>query len=157
FVSTRDQRDYRATYHPTSLLDSLAFDVSRGASWSTAKLELARDYERRTLADSAAAEYRGLARDAPIFAEPWRLLGQSLLAAKLPGEAEVPLQRAFALRPTAPLAKTLGLLALDRKDLQGGASYLQRSLALDPAQPPVLYQLSLTFGLLRDLPNARRT
>jgi len=157
FVSVRDQRDYRAAYHPVGALDSLAFDVSRGASWSTAKLDLARDYERRALADSATAEYRGLVRDAPIFAEPWRLLGQALLEAKRPAEAEAPLQRAFALQPTASLAKTLGLLALDRKDLQGGVSYLQRSLALDPAQPAVLYQLSLTYGLLHDLPNARRT
>lgn len=156
FVSARDQRDYRATYRPTGLLDSLAFDVSRGATWSTAKLDLARDYERRGFPDSAAAEYRGLARDAPIFAEPWRLLGQALLESKRPAEAEAPLSRAFALRPTAPLAKTLGMLALDRRDLQAGANYLQRSLALDPTQPPVLYQLSLTYGLLRDLPNARR-
>jgi Flp pilus assembly protein TadD len=76
--------------------------------------------------------------------------------ARRPPDAEAPLRRAFALQPTAPVAKTLGMLALDRRDLLDGATYLQRSLALDPMQPPVLYQLSLTYGLLHDLPNARR-
>jgi len=155
FVPVAEQRDYRATYRPVGLSDSLAFDVSRGATWSDAKLVLARDFERRGLLDSAVAEYRGLVRDSPIFGEPLRLLGQALLASKRVAEADTVLRASLRLRPTADAARALGTLAIERHDLRGGAEMLSRSLQLEPRQPAVLYQLSLTYGLLRDLPAAR--
>jgi len=129
FVAANRQVDYRGRYVPVDLLDTLAFDVSRGAPWEQAKLRLASDYERRRLYDSAAAEYAGLARDAPLFEEPRRMMA-----------------RAHALG---------GNDAARRRDLPEAVSLFNRSLALHESQPDVLYQLSLVYGMMNDIPNAR--
>jgi lysophospholipase L1-like esterase len=155
FVPANRQRDYRGGYRPTGLLDSLAFDVSRGASWETAKLRMAAAYEARQQYDSAAAEYRGLVRDAPLFEEPLRLLGRALLAGGRTTDAEPVLERALRLKATPYTANTLATLALQRRDLRRGIALLTQSLALQPAQPPVLHQLSLAYALSGDVARAR--
>jgi lysophospholipase L1-like esterase len=157
FVSVARQTDYRATYVPTDLLDSLAFAVSRGARWETAKLTLAADYERRLLFDSAAAEYSGFARDAPSFDEPLRLMARALGRAGKQAEAQDALRRAEEIRPTAQGLAALAGSAVNRRKLPEAIALFRRSLALEPDQPAVLYQLSLVYGMTRDLPNARAT
>ena len=155
FVPLNRQRDYRGSYRPNGLLDSLSFAVSRGASWETAKLRMAAAYEARRLYDSAAAEYRGLVRDAPLFEEPWRLLGKALLAGGHREEAERTFQRALQIRPTAEAANALATLALQRRDVPRGIVLLRQSLSLQPAQPDALYQLSLAYALAGDVQQAR--
>ncbi|MFN2603933.1 MAG: GDSL-type esterase/lipase family protein [Gemmatimonadaceae bacterium] len=155
FVPVARQVDYRGQYVPVSLLDSLAFAVSRGARWPTAKLQLGADYERRKQFDSAAAEYAGLARDAPLLDEPWLLIARSLGEAGRTHEAEAALRRSVAIRPTAPALAVLGTRAAQRRDIPEAISFFRQSLALDPAQPRVLYQLSLAYGMSRDIVNAR--
>jgi lysophospholipase L1-like esterase len=157
FVSASEQRDYRGTYRPTDLLDSLAFGVSAGAPWAQAKVRMGRDYQRRSQLDSAVAEYRGLVRDAPFFATPWELLGGALMDAHQDDEARATLQRSLAIRPSADAAFTAGLLALRHHDLPGSIALMRQSLSLAPDQPQVLYQLSLAYGSSRDLQNARAT
>ena len=157
FVPVTEQRDYRATYRPTDLLDSLAFLVSRGARWETSKLQLAASYERRGRTDSAVAEYRGLVRDAPFFEEPHRLLGRALLAADRLDAADSALRRARSLTPTGYGSFALGLIALRRHDQSAAIELLRESLRLQPDNPPALYQLSLALGLSRDLAGARAT
>lgn len=156
FVPVARQSDYRATYVPTSLLDSLAFAVSRGASWEEAKLRLAADYERRRQFDSAAAEYAGLARDSPLFAEPLELLARSLALAGRDAAADSALRRAVAIRPTAASLARLGAGAVRRRALPEAIGFFRRSLALE-SNPAVLYQLSLAYGMANDVPNARAT
>jgi len=155
FVPERQQEDYRLRYSPTGLLDSMAFAASRGARWEIAKLRLAADYEQRRQFDSAAAEYAGLVRDAPLVAEPLRLMARALSAGNREGEAEAALRRAVAIQPSAADYAALGALTARRRDVTGTIAMLQQSLALQPRQPKVLYQLSLAYGISRDLPNAR--
>jgi tetratricopeptide (TPR) repeat protein len=155
FVPVAQQIDYRGTYHPVDLLDSLAFAVSRGARWEVAKVQLAGDYERRKQFDSAAAEYTGLARDAPLVDEPLLLAARSLGEAGRLDEAEADLRRAVAIHPTAPALRALGIRAAQRRDIPRAITFFRQSLELDPTQPDVLYQLALAYGLSRDLPNAR--
>ena len=157
FVPVSAQRDYRGTYHPTDLLDSLSFGVSAGAPWAQAKVRMGRDYQRRRQLDSAIAEYRGLVRDAPFFATPWELLGGALMAAQQDDEARAALQRSLAIRPSADAAFSAALLALRHHDVPGSITLMQQSLSLVPDQPQVLYQLSLAYGSSRDLRNARAT
>ncbi|HUR92889.1 MAG TPA: hypothetical protein VMY38_09485 [Gemmatimonadaceae bacterium] len=156
FVPAARQSDYRATYVPVDLLDSLAFAVSRGASWEQSKLRLASEYESRRQFDSAAAEYAGLARDAPLFAEPHELLARSLALAGRQEASDSALARAVAIRPTAEALARLGVSAVRRRALPEAISLLRRSHALQP-NPDVLYQLSLAYGMANDLPNARAT
>jgi lysophospholipase L1-like esterase len=155
FVSPARRSDYRRTYQPTDLFDSLAFAVSGGATWEVAKLRLASEYERLGQHELAAAEYRGLVRDAPFFEEPLRLLGRALLASGKEDEAEPILRRAMALRPSTYSANALAAIALRRRDLASGIALLRQSLVLQPNQPEALYQLSLAYGLAGDVQNAR--
>ena len=155
FVPVAQQVDYRGEYTPVNLLDSLAFAVSAGARWEIAKLQLGADYERRKQFDSAAAEYAGLARDAPLENEPWLLIARSLGQAGRADEAEAALRRAVAIRPTAPALTVLGTRAAQRREIPQAISLFRQSLALQPDQPGVLYQLSLAYGVSRDLPDAR--
>lgn len=155
FVPVANQVDYRGQYTPVSLLDTLAFAVSAGERWEVAKVQLAADYQRRKQFDSAAAEYEGLARDAPLEDEPWLMIASSLGQAGRPDEAEAALRRAVAIRPTAPALALLGTLAAQRRDVPQVISLFRQSLALQPAQPGVLYQLALAYGMSRDLPGAR--
>lgn len=155
FVPVERQTDYRGHYVPSDLLDSLAFAVSRGASWEQSKLRLAADYERRDRYDSAAAEYAGLARDAPLFDEPIQLLARALALAGKEAAADTALRRAVAIRPTPEALAMLGLAAARRRQLADAIGFFNRSLALQPNQPEVLYQLSLAYGMVNDVPNAR--
>lgn len=155
FVPVSQQVDYRGKYVPADLLDSLAFDVSRGARWEIAKLQLAADYERRRQYDSAATEYAGLARDAPLLAEPLKLEARALELAGRQDEAEVALRRAVAINPSAAALALLGTRAGQRREIAQAITLFQQSLALQPNQPDVLYKLSLAYGMQRDLPNAR--
>lgn len=157
FVAITRRSDYRTSYRPTDLFDSLAFEVSRGAPWETGKLRLAAEYERQREFDLAAAEYRGLVRDAPLFEEPLRLLGRALIAGGREAEAEVALERALRLRPTAAAANALAGIAMRRRELPRGIALLKLSLSLQPNQPDALYQLSLGYGLAGDMTNARST
>ncbi|HKO16292.1 MAG TPA: GDSL-type esterase/lipase family protein [Gemmatimonadaceae bacterium] len=155
FVPEGQASNYRRSYRPVNLLDSLSLMVAAGAPWTPAKLRLAQDYQRRGFADSAIAELRGVARDTPEFAEPWELLGKAFLAAREDDSAAVAFGRALAIRPTAQTAATAGTLALRRHDLPGAIALLRRSLVLQPDNPGVLYQLSLAYGLAHDVSNAR--
>jgi tetratricopeptide (TPR) repeat protein len=155
FVRVESQGDYRGSYRPEDLLDSLAFAVSRGAQWEHAKLQLAEGYERRGEFEAAAREYAGLARDAPMFEEPLRLQARALMAAGLGDEAEEVLRRALAIRPAPYTLNSLALLAVQRQDPQAAIALFIRSLQLDPAQPAVLYQLSLVYATANDVPAAR--
>lgn len=155
FVPIAQQVDYRGRYVPAGLLDSLAFAVSRGARWEVAKLQLAADYERRRQYDSAATEYAGLARDAPLLEEPLRLEARALALAGRQDEAETTLRRAVAINPSAPALAALGTRAAQRREIPEAISLFQQSLALQPYQPDVLYKLCLAYGMSRDLPNAR--
>ena len=157
FVPANRRNDYRRAYRPANLFDSLAFAVSGGATWEVAKLRLASEYERQGRYDLAAAEYRGLVRDAPFFEEPLRLLGRALLAKGDTAEAEGVLQRALAVQPTTDAANTLATIALRRRDLPRGIALLKQSLVLQPNQPNALYQLSLAYALAGDVDNARWT
>jgi tetratricopeptide (TPR) repeat protein len=157
FVPVARQVDYRGTYVPVDLLDSLAFSVSRGGErWEIAKLRLANAYEKRGQYDSAAAEYAGLARDAPLVDEPRRLQSRALELASGSGKAAGTPRRVTAVNASAQELAALGRRAAQRRDIPEAIALYQRSLSLQPDQPDVLYQLSLTYGLSRDLPNAQK-
>lgn len=157
FVPVSQQVDYRGRYIPANLLDTLAFAVSAGARWEIAKFRIGGAYERRMQFDSAAAEYAGLARDAPLTSEPWLFIARALGRAGRPAEAESALRRAVAIRPTTGALNLLGTRAAQRRELPSAISYFEQSLALEPAQPETLYQLSLTYGMSRNITAARGT
>lgn len=156
FVEATQQEDYRGSYRPHGLVDSLALLVSRGGlPWGAAKLLIASAYEERGVHDSAAVEYRGLARDTPFAETPFRLLGNALMSAGRVNEAEAAIARAHALEPTAYSSFTLGRLAMERKDHARAIDYFETASRISPDDPLVLYSLSLAHGMAGDLPRAR--
>ena len=157
FVAPSAQRDYRAMYRPVGLLDSLSFLASRGAPWPPLKLRLAQAYESGGRVDLAVAEYRGLVRETPQFAEPWELLGRSLLEAKSDSEAAVAFQRALAIRPSANVAFAAGDLAMRHKNPAAAIPLLETAIRMGIARPDALYELSLAYGLTHDANRARAT
>ena len=155
FVPIAQQRDYRGTYRPTDLVDSLAFQVSRGASWEGAKLALADRHRAAGAIAEAAAEYRGLVRDAPVFHEPRELLGQALLeAGERPG-ADSAFRGAYGIRPTVVSTAALGALAMERGDRAGAVHFLQQAATLSQGRADILFRLSLAYGAAGNVAAAR--
>jgi tetratricopeptide (TPR) repeat protein len=156
FVERRLSRDYRGTYRPHGVADSLALLVSRGGiSWGEAKLRLAAAFERAGHPDSALAEYRGLVRDAPYRELPNRLAGRTLLALGRAPDATPFLERAARLEPSPEAVYLLGVAALQRKDFDVAIATLDQAVRLAPSAPAPLYQLSLAFGLSKNIGPAR--
>ena len=154
FVPVGQQRDYRGTYRPVGTLDSLAFLASRGVAWAPLKLSMARAYEAKGQVDSAVAEYRGLVRDSPEFAEPWELLGEALMEAHADSEAAVVLDRSLAIRPLPGAAFAAGTLALRRRDAAKAVPLLERAVT-GPPRPDAWYELSIAYALTHDAARAR--
>ena len=158
YMPVSKQLDYRGTYKPSDYLDSLAFNVSRGGMpWAQAKVMLAQRYSMAGKPDSAVAEYDGLMRDEPNIETGWRLAGRAFLAANQPERAKPYLERAYALRPTGFTAFSLGVMAMQAKDLPRAIALLEQSLQLEPSNPSALYQLSLAYAVSRNLDQARAT
>ena len=156
FVPPAAQLDYRGTYRPVNLLDSIAFAASRGAMpWATAKAMMGGAYTARGETDRAVAEYEGLIRDQPRIELAHRLAGRALLAANQPERARPFLETAFSLSPTGFTAYSLGVIAMQQRDPARGIPLLERALKLTPDMPPALYQLSLAYAVNRDIERAR--
>jgi lysophospholipase L1-like esterase len=155
FVPKERQRDYRAEYHPSDTMDSLAFAVSRGASWAKAKLELAQSYYARGEFDSAAAEFRGLAVDAPLFSEPRVLLADALAAAGRQTEAMPELRSAIAAGASPRIFDQLGQRAIRRKAYREAVVWFTEGASVEPGNADMLYKLSLAYGMAGDVPKAR--
>jgi tetratricopeptide (TPR) repeat protein len=154
FVLAAQQRDYRATYRPTGTLDSLSFLASRGLAWAPLKLQLARWYELAGHPDSAVAEYRGLVRDTPEFAEPWALLGQALMKTNADSEAAAAFNTSLQIRPLPNAELGAGLLAVKRRDPAAAVPLLERA-AMATNRPDAWYELSLALALTHDAERAR--
>lgn len=157
FVPLSEQRDYRRTYHPAGTLDSLAFYVSRGGPWVPTKLQMAHVYDAAGQADSAVAEYRGLVRENPEFAEPWGLLGGALVRAKADSEAAVAFGRSLAIRPSGAVALEAAELEMRHRNFAAAIPLFEQAVRSGAGGPRALYELSLAFGSNHDLPRARAT
>lgn len=156
FVPFSAQQDYRGTYKPVDLVDSLAFFVARGGmKYPEAKLQLARSYEARSQIDSALAEYSGLIRDLPRSELPSRYAAIMLLKANRPELAATYLEKADSIRPTGFATFTLGVIALRAKNFPRAVSLLQYSVKLAPENAEAYYQLSLAYAFSHDIDQAR--
>jgi lysophospholipase L1-like esterase len=156
FVPVSKQLDYRGSYKPTNYLDSLAFVVSRGGMpWARAKSMMADRYAATGQVGMAVEEYKGLIRDEPGIEVAWRLAGRVLLSANQPAAAKPFLERAYAIQPNKYTAMSLGMIALQEKDVPRAIPYLEQTLQLDPNMTQAMYQLSLAYALNRDIGAAR--
>lgn len=158
FVTEREARDYRGTYVPAGFADSLAFAVSRGAlPWSSAKLALAQHLESRKLWDAAIAEYEGMARDLPLSELPLRLMALAHASGGRPEVADSLLFLAATIEPTGEVFYARAQILLDQKKLPEAIPLLQEATRRSPRLVGAWYQLSLAYGLMRDLSLARAT
>jgi tetratricopeptide (TPR) repeat protein len=156
FVPVSANQDYRGTYKPVDVIDSVAFNTSRGGMpWARAKMVTADIYAARGQTDSAVAEYDGLIRDEPGIEIAYRLAGRVLLFANQPDRAKWYLERAFTLSPSGATAFALGKIAMQEKDLPHAIAMLQQAVNLSPTMAPALYQLSLAYALSHDIDRAR--
>ena len=156
FVPVSRQTDYRGTYKPVSYLDSLSLTVSRGGmSWAQGKMMMGGRYAAQGDVERAVGEFNGLIRDEPRIETAWRLAGQTLFAAGQTDRAKQYLERAYLIRPSAPVTYALGMIAMQEKKRPRAIQLLEETLQLSPDMPPALYHLSLAFALERDLDRAR--
>ena len=156
FVPFSRQQDYRGTYKPVDLLDTLAFAVARGGlKYPEAKLRLARYYESRNQIDSALAEYEGLIRDLPRSELPARYAAAMLVKANQPERAVPYFEKSYTIRPTASTAFTLGVIALRAKQFDRAIPLLETSARLAPTNAETYYQLSLAYAFSHDIDRAR--
>ncbi len=146
FVPRAQSIDYRGTYRPTDVADSLALLVSRGGiSWADAKLRVAAAEERQH-PDQALAEYLGLLRDLPLAEPPWRLVGRTLVALGRGAEARPYLEQANALATSWESTFLLGDLALAAKDYPRAIVFLDSAVTLLPTSARTVFKLSVAFG-----------
>lgn len=158
FLPVSKQLDYRGTYRPVDFVDSVAFNVSRGGmSWAQGKGMLGERYARDGETDRAVAEFEGLIRDGPQVEVAYRMAASALLAANQPERAKPYLERAHALAPSASSAYGLGVIAMQEKNPARGITLFEQALRMSPDMPPALYQLSLAYGVTRNLEGARAT
>ncbi len=158
FVAMTQQGDYRATYVPQNAADTLAFLVAGGARpWELAKLELARQLEAAGDTAQAVQEYRGLANDQFIFAEPHKLAGAALFRARRFAEADTQFEMALALEPSAELALVRARIAGDAQRWPQAVQMLELAQRLQPGRADVLYQLALAQSVTGNIPAARAT
>ncbi len=157
FVPLDRQRDYRAEFRPVDALDSIAFEVSRGELWERGKVALAQHYMSRSLPDSAAAEYRGLARDAPLFQEPRVLLAEALLAAGRVEESEAELYAALALGESPRIFVALGQSASQRRSFAEAVGWYTRASRMQPLNGELLYRLAVAQVMAGNVVAARRS
>jgi lysophospholipase L1-like esterase len=158
FVPLAKNQDYRGTYRPVDMIDSIAFHTSRGGMpWSRAKMLAADVYAARGQTDSAVAEYDGLIRDEPGIEIAYRLAGRALLFANQEDRAKWYLERAFTLQPSGVTAFALGKIEMQEKNLPRAVALLQQAVNLSPTMAPALYQLSLAYALSHDIDRARST
>jgi lysophospholipase L1-like esterase len=156
FVPASESRDYRGTYRPVDFADSLAFTVSRGGErWETAKLTLGQRLAAAGAYAAAAAEYAGLVRDLPLSELPLRMLARALAAGGRAAAADTVLQRALAVEPTAAAAFDLARIRLTEQRVAEAIPLLEQATGLDPTHVAAWYQLSLAYGLTRNLALAR--
>ncbi len=158
FLPVSEQLDYRGTYNPRNLIDSIAFNTSRGGmSWAQAKGMIAAYYAATGETELALSEYEGLIRDGPQVEVAYRLAGRTLLAANQPERARPYLEKAYSISPTGLTAYALGVFAMQDKNAERGIALFQQALQLTPDMPQALYQLSLAYGTTRNLQGARTT
>lgn len=158
FVPIAKNQDYRGTYKPVDIIDSIAFNASRGGMpWSRAKVLAAGVYAARGQTDSAIAEYDGLIRDEPGIEVAYRMAAQVLLFADQEQRARAYLEKAYSLAPSGVTAFALGKIAMQEKNLPSAVALLQQAVQLSPRMAPALYQLSLAYALSRDIDRARAT
>ena len=158
FVPLSKNEDYRGTYKPVDIIDSIAFHTSRGGMpWSRAKMVAADVYAARGQTDSAVAEYDGLIRDEPGIEIAYRLAGKVLLLGNQEARAKWYLERAYALEPSGVTAFALGRIAMKEKNLPSAVALLQQAVQLSPNMAAALYQLSLAYALSHDIDRARST
>ena len=124
-------------------------------SWAQGKGMLGERYAQAGDTERAVAEFEGLIRDGPQVEVAYRMAASALLAASQPERAKPYLERAHALSPSAFSAYGLGVIAMQEKNPTRGIALFQQALQLSPDMPPALYQLSLAYGVTRDLNNAR--
>jgi lysophospholipase L1-like esterase len=156
FVPVASQTDYRGTYTPTDLLDSLAFAVSRGGvPWAQAKVMIGNRYIAAGDVDKGLAEFSGLIRDEPEVHVGWEMAARALMAAHQPLRARPYLQHAFSLRPTGFSASSLGLLEMQDKKPDLAVPFFEKALELEPNNASAMYQLSLAYALVRNVAGAR--
>ena len=156
FLPVARQLDYRGTYQPVNFLDSVAFNTSRGGmSWAQAKGMLGERYAAAGETDRAVAEFEGLIRDGPQVEVAYRFAARALLAANQPQRARPYLERAHAISPSAFSAYSLGVIAMQEKNAARGITLFRQALQLSPDMPHALFQLSLAYGVARNLQEAR--
>ncbi len=156
FVSRNRALDYRGTYQPVDFPDSLALLVSRGGiGWADAKLRLGAYEESRNQPELALGEYVGLLRDRPLAEPAYRLVGRTLFAMGKSADALPYLERSLALAPNWESNYLLGVIALGQKDYPKAIALLDRAVTMQPEAVAPVYQLSLAFGLSKNLAAAR--
>lgn len=156
FVEREDPAGYPANYRATSSADSLAFEaVNRGLGWARAKGTLADHYRTTGQLLQARAEYRGLAREQPVNASLLVIAADVYLRLNEPDRARELLERAYGIEPSALVCHALGSLELKSQRYARAIPLLEQSLRYAPDNPPVLYDLSRAYILIRDLRRAR--
>jgi lysophospholipase L1-like esterase len=158
FVPASESRDYRGTYRPRDLADSLAFLVSRGGErWEAAKMALGQRLAAAGAYAAAAAEFAGLVRDLPLSELPLRMLAHALAGQGRLADAGRTLERALNVEPTADAAFDLARIRLAEKRVAEAIPLLEQATNLAPTHVAAWYQLSLAYGLTRNLAMARST
>jgi len=156
FVEREDPVVYPLHYRPLGPADSLAFAaVNTKWGWARAKFALAGQYRSQGQLQLALAEYRGLIREQPVNSSLLVLAADVSIRLNDPDHARGLLERAYTIEPSGLTCYALGTLELKAKRYDRAILLLEQSLQYRPDNPPVLFDLSRVYILVRDVRRGR--
>lgn len=156
FVVDGSVSPYQFSYHPVSVVDSLAFGVvHKNIRWDAAKVKLGSYYQNRGKIQKALLEYKGLIRNQPWNDSPYVFAARLYLDRNDFKNAEPLLRKAYEIYPKeAFTTKMLGAIELNKGNTKEAIKLLEESRNLNPNDPQMLYNLSGAYGTNQEFQKA---
>ena len=147
-----------ADINPANYTEELALAVlQKDSNYEKAHVALGEYYMKKNAPEKAIAEYQALATTFPFNESPYLLLGKLLVNSHQFDRAIPVLKHTILLTADPYSYKWLGTILINRNKAVEGIPYLEKAIALDPADGQAWYNLSGAYFLTGNNEQALKT